>query len=53
MTNEILLASEVGAIPFFWVEKPDNKKVMTNPTPIAINKNVFPVEGQLNGIAEG
>ena len=46
MTSEILLANEVGAIPFFWVENPDNKKVMTKPTPIAINKNVSTVEGQ-------
>ena len=46
MTSEMLLANEVGAMPFFWVEKPDNKKVITNPTPMAINKNVSPVEGQ-------
>jgi hypothetical protein len=46
ITKEILLAKDVGAIPFFCVEKPDNKKVITNPTPMNINKNVSPVEGQ-------
>jgi hypothetical protein len=45
ITKEMLLAKEVGAMPFFWVEKPDKRKVMTKPTPIIINKAVSIVEG--------
>jgi hypothetical protein len=46
ITNEILFAKEVGAIPFRCVENPESKKVITNPIPIAINNPVSEAEGQ-------
>jgi hypothetical protein len=36
ITKEILFAKEVGAIPFFTVEYPDNRNVITKPIPIPI-----------------
>ena len=53
ITKEILLAKEVGAIPFFCVENPDSKKVITNPIPIAIINAVSVDAGHFNGNAEG
>jgi hypothetical protein len=53
ITKEILLASDVGAMPFFCVEKPESKKVITNPIPITINKAESIAAGQWKGIAVG
>ena len=53
ITKEILFASDVGAIPFFCVEKPESKKVITKPIPIAIINPESAGAGHCNGNAAG